>query len=139
MRRGSLRVTIAWIVAAASIFPVAVVAAGELPRATVEFSVEGEEFAGGTPVDMSGRIQPATVRERVRLETQQFRNGAWRAYDVRSTMTTRRGRFAYTHDAFPGGRRYRTRAKWAETVDHLAGRTPRNVILVRPKLVNIVG
>lgn len=131
VRRGSLRVTIAWIVAAASIFPVAVVAAGELPRATVEFSVEGEEFAGGTPVDMSGRIQPATVRERIRLETQQFRNGAWRAYDVRSTMTTRRGRFAYTHDAFPGGRRYRTRAKWAETVDHLAGRTIWDTFSVR--------
>ena len=123
--------TIAWVAAAASVLPAAVVAAGELPRAAVEFSVEGEEFDGGTPVDMSGRIQPATVRERIRLETQQFRNGAWRAYDVRATMTTRRGRFAYTHDAFPGGRRYRTRAKWAETVDHLAGRTIWDTFSVR--------
>jgi len=99
------------------------VSAGELPRAQMTFSVEGDTFLGGQKVDMSGRIQPATVRERIRFETQVFRNDAWRAYDVTRTRTTRRGRFSYTHDAFPAGKRYRTRAKWRETVDHLSGKT----------------
>lgn len=130
-RNTRMTAVVAWVLAALVAAPVAVVAAGEKPRASMQFSVEGEEFEGGQAVEMSGRIQPATVRERIRLETQQYRNGAWRAYDVKSTMTTRRGRFSYTHDAFPGGRRYRTRAKWAETVDHLAGRTIWDRFLVR--------
>lgn len=87
------------------------------------FSIEGQTFLGGQNVAMSGRIQPATEREVIRLETQVFRNDAWRAYDIKRTRTTRRGRFSYTHEAFPAGKRYRTRALWAETVDHLAGRT----------------
>lgn len=99
------------------------VAAGELPAAQMNFSVEGDTFPGGQAVEMSGRIQPATQREVIRLETQVFRNDAWQAYDKKRTRTTRRGRFSYTHEAFPGGKRYRTRALWAETVDHLAGRT----------------
>lgn len=97
--------------------------AGELPAAEITFSVEGQEFFGGQAVSMSGRIQPATVREVVRLETQVFRNDAWRAYDVKRTRTTRRGRYSYTHEAFPAGKRYRTRALCSETVDHRAGRT----------------
>lgn len=97
--------------------------AGELPRAQMNFSIEGDTFLGGQRVEMSGRIQPATVRERIRLETQVFRNDAWRAYDLKRTRTTRRGRFSYTHDAFPAGKRYRTRALWRETVDHQAGKT----------------
>ena len=99
------------------------VSAGELPPAQVSFSVEGQEFLGGQAVSMSGRIQPATVRETIRLETQVFRNDTWQAYDVQRTRTNSRGRFAYTHEAFPAGKRYRTRALWAETVDHLAGKT----------------
>lgn len=97
--------------------------AGELPAAQVSFSVEGQEFLGGQAVSMSGRIQPSTVREVIRLETQVFRNDTWQAYDVQRTRTTRRGRFSYTHEAFPAGKRYRTRALWRETVDHLAGKT----------------
>lgn len=97
--------------------------AGEVPAAQVSFSVEGQEFLGGQAVSMSGRIQPATIREVIRLETQVFRNDTWQAYDVQRTRTTRRGRFSYTHDAFPAGKRYRTRALWGETVDHLAGKT----------------
>lgn len=99
------------------------VSAGELPAAQMNFSVEGDEFPGGQAVEMSGRIQPATQREVIRLETQVFSNDAWRAYDIKRTRTTRRGRFSYTHDAFPARKRYRTRALWAETVDHQAGRT----------------
>jgi len=99
------------------------VSAGELPKAEMKFSVAGETYLGGQEVQMSGRIQPATVRERIRLETQVYKNQAWRAYDLKRTRTTRRGRFSYTHDAFPAGKRYRTRAKWRETVDHQAGRT----------------
>lgn len=100
-----------------------VVAAGEVPPADVTFSVEGRTFSGGEPVDMSGDVDPATVREVIRLETQVFRNDAWRAYDIQRTRTNRRGQFAYTHEAFPAGKRYRTRALWVETVDHQAGRT----------------
>lgn len=99
------------------------VSAGELPRAQMNFSVEGDTFLGGQSVEMSGRIQPATVRERIRLETQVYRNETWQAYDLRRTRTTRRGRFSYTHEAFPAGKRYRTRALWRETVDHQAGKT----------------
>lgn len=99
------------------------VSAGELPPAQMNFSVEGDTFLGGQRVEMSGRIQPATVRERIRLETQVYRNQAWRAYDIKRTRTTRRGRFSYTHDAFPAGKRYRTRALWRETVDHQKGKT----------------
>src|SRR5687768_7985783 len=97
--------------------------AGEVPEAEMTFSIEGQTFLGGQNVAMSGRIQPATEREVIRLETQVFRNDAWRAYDIKRTRTTLRGRFSYTHEAFPAGKRYRTRALWAETVDHLAGRT----------------
>lgn len=99
------------------------VSAGELPPAQVTFSVEGQEFLGGQSVTMSGRVQPSTVREVIRLETQVFRNDTWQAYDMQRTSTTRRGRFSHIHEAFPAGKRYRTRALWSETVDHLAGRT----------------
>ena len=118
MRRAAI---VAAICAFASI--AAPVSAGEVPPAQVSFSVEGQEFLGGQAVSMSGRIQPATVRETIRLETQVFRNDTWQAYDVQRTRTTRRGRFTYTHEAFPAGKRYRTRALWQETVDHLAGKT----------------
>lgn len=99
------------------------VSAGELPEATMNFSVEGQTFLGGQSVDMSGRIQPATESEVIRLETQVFRNDAWQAYDIKRTRTNARGRFSYTHDSFRAGRRYRTRALWRQTVDHLAGKT----------------
>ena len=99
------------------------VSAGDLPAADMNFSVEGETFLGGQSVSMSGRIQPATEREVIRFETQVFKRDAWRAYDIKRTRTTKRGRFSYAHPAFPAGKRYRTRAIWRETVDHLAGRT----------------
>lgn len=99
------------------------VVAGAVPPGQMEFSVAGETFQGGQEVEMSGRIQPATVREVIRLETQVFRNDAWRAYDIKRTRTTRRGRFSYMHEAFPAGKTYRTRALWSETVDHQSGRT----------------
>lgn len=99
------------------------VSAEELPDATMNFSVEGQTFLGGQRVDMSGRIQPATEPEVIRLETQVFRNDTWQAYDIKRTRTSRRGRFSFTHDAFPAGKRYRTRALWRETVDHHAGKT----------------
>ena len=104
-------------------FSSAVVLAEDLPRAQVDFSVEGRTFDGGEKVDMVGDVDPATVSEKIRLETQVYKNDVWQAYDIKRTETNRRGKFSYTHEAFPAGKRYRTRALWSRTVDHAAGRT----------------
>jgi len=117
------RLSIGVVIALCFALGMSAAVAGEVPEAEMTFSIEGQTFLGGQNVAMSGRIQPATEREVIRLETQVFRNDAWRAYDIKRTRTTLRGRFSYTHEAFPAGKRYRTRALWAETVDHLAGRT----------------
>ena len=72
---------------------------------------------------MSGDLDPATVRERVKIETQKFKDGSWRAYDIVKLRTRANGSFDYTHDPFPGGRKYRSRLIWKDTIDHLDGRT----------------
>jgi len=95
----------------------------EAPRARAEFAVAGTEFRGGQSVDMSGDIDPATVREKVKIETQKYRNGSWRAYDIVRFRTRANGSFDYTHAPFPGGRKYRSRLIWKDTIDHLDGRT----------------
>ena len=100
-------------------------AAQDVPKATATFNVEGTTYLGGEPVKMFGRIQPVTPDEVVRLETQVFKKSTstWIAYDIVRTRTNDRGRFFKKHAAFPAGKRYRTRALWRETADHLAGKT----------------
>lgn len=95
----------------------------EAPRAEVDFAVAGAEFRGGQDIDMSGDIDPATVRERVKIETQRFRDGAWRSFDMVRFRTRANGSFDYTHEGLPGGFKYRSRLIWGDTIDHLDGRT----------------
>lgn len=95
----------------------------EAPRAEVDFAVAGAEFRGGQDIDMSGDIDPATVREKVKIETQRFRDGAWGAFDMVRFRTRANGSFDYTHDGLPGGFKYRSRLIWGDTIDHLDGRT----------------
>ena len=105
----------------------------EAPRAQTEFAVAGAEFRGGEEVDMSGDIDPATVRERVKIETQKFKDGSWRAYDLKKLRTRTDGSFDYTHEPFPAGKRYRSRLIWGDTIDHLDGRTVWDNFLVERK------
>ena len=105
----------------------------EAPRAKVDFAVAGAEFRGGQAVDMSGDIDPATVREKVKIETQRYRNGGWRAYDIVRFRTRANGSFDYTHESFPGGFKYRSRLIWGDTIDHLDGRTVWDNFLVNKK------
>ena len=105
----------------------------EAPRAQTEFAVAGAEFRGGEEVDMSGDIDPATVRERVKIETQKFKDGSWRAYDLKKLRTRANGSFDYTHEPFPGGKKYRSRLIWGDTIDHLDGRTVWDNFLVERK------
>ena len=105
----------------------------EAPRAQTEFAVAGAEFRGGEEVDMSGDIDPATVREQVKIETQKFKDGSWRAYDLKKLRTRANGSFDYTHEPFPAGKKYRSRLIWGDTIDHLDGRTVWDNFLVERK------
>ena len=93
--------------------------------------VPGTSFEGGQRIPMKGDFTtPTTQGETVRLVSQVRRNGVWQPYDVKRDQTDVEGRFSYMHEAFPAGRRYRTRVKWAETPDHLAGGTRWDVFAV---------
>lgn len=93
--------------------------------------IAGTSFEGGQPVDMRGNFTtPTTQSETVRLVSQVRKNGEWQPYDVQRDRTNVDGEFSYRHEAFPAGHRYRTRVKWAETPDHLAGGTRWDVFAV---------
>ena len=100
--------------------------------AEMDFNIiAGSSFEGGQPVDMEGNFTTRTTQsETVRLVSQVRKDGEWLPYDVKRDRTNIRGEFSYRHEAFPAGRRYRTRVKWAETPDHLAGGTRWDVFAV---------
>lgn len=97
----------------------------EAPKPVIDFNLTGGKlFRGGQAVPMKGDINPATVREKVVINTQQFRRGKWTDFDKKTTTSTATGAWELRHAALPTGFDYRARAEVGDTVDHRAGKNP---------------
>ncbi|MGH2808899.1 MAG: hypothetical protein ACRDKT_16665 [Actinomycetota bacterium] len=97
----------------------------EAPRPTIEFNLTGgKTFRGGEPVPMRGDIDPATVRERVVINTQRKKGARWVNVDKKRVRSNADGEWSFRHPALPTGRTYRARAEVRDTVDHRAGKNP---------------
>ena len=97
----------------------------EAPKPVIDFNLTGGKlFEGGQPVPMKGDIDPATVPEKVIINTQRYRGGKWIKVDKRRTRSNARGEWKLRHAALPTGARYRARAEVGDTVDHRAGKNP---------------